>query len=382
MIMDKVFGKTQKLKFVVSLITVLCCCQSTENNFSLLIIEADVISNAKMNLSDYFENFRMLKLPTDSVMGEIRKIQYENDRIYISDSQHTMFIFSDNGELLFCFNKKGQGPGEYAGITDFAVNGDVITILSQRKLLSYNQFGEYISIRNLEFDVQSISILNDAYFLYSGSMYQDSILYKLHIVRNRQENERFLPIDEYRSKYLFIWRTQNFYRHQDLIYFFEPFNDTVYVSNNNEISPFFYIDYKGKNIPASFFKRGFSDIAEFYTEYNKTSYTYGTFNFALYDQFLMFGSYYQGNRILTVFDRKKQISHTFTAIKDDVYFKDLTIPTSEFNYYAEKHILVPINAFKVVEWRKTFQSEKQFKELVDATDEEDNPLILIFDFKQ
>jgi hypothetical protein len=365
-----------------------CCsifmsgCQSAEQHPTLSTIEVDIASNGELKLSEYFENFRMLKLPTDSVMGEIQKIQYENNKIYVSDGK-TMFIFSDEGQLLSCFNKIGRGPGEYTGITDFVVNGETITILNRQRLLTYNQFGENISTLNLDFGVMSISqTVDNAYFLYCGNFANDKNQHILHKVRDGQENERCLPIDEHRAKYLFFFGFHTFYLHQDFVYFFDIFNDTVYVSSDKGIEPSFYIDYKGKNVPASFFERNYADIAVFMTEFHKTSYAYGVLDFVLCDRFLMFCSRYQQNRKLTIFDRKNKKSNTFATIKHDVYFNGLTIPVSDFKYQADKRIFIPLDAFDVFEWRKEHPPAEQFKGMVNATKEEDNPLLLIFDFKQ
>jgi hypothetical protein len=367
---------------------ILCCsfvinsCQSAEQHSSLSTIEVDVASNNELKLSDYFENFRMLKLPTDSVMGEINKIQYENDKIFISDGQ-TMFVFSDNGQLLTCFNKKGNGPGEYTGITDFVVNGETITVLNRQKLLNYNHSGEYISTHNLELGVISVSpTVDNAYFLYCGNFSNDKSRHTLLKVRDEEENEQFIPINEHRAKYLFFWGIRPFYLYQDFVYFFDIFNDTVYVSSDKGLEPSFYIDYKGKNVPVSFFERNYADIAVFMTEFHKTSYACGVLDFVLYDRFLMFCSRYQQNRKLTVFDRKNKISKTYASIKDDVYFNGLTIPVSDFKYYADKRIFVPLDAFDVFEWRDEYPAAEQFKRIVNTTKEEDNPLLLIFDFKR
>ena len=367
---------------LLCLSVVLNGCQPKIQHQPFTLIEADVTSEGVLILSEYFENFRMLKLPTDSVMGEIDKIQYENNKVYISDGQ-TMFIFSDDGQLLSCFNKKGRGPGEYTGITDFVVNGENITVLNQRKLLTYNQNGDNIATLNFDFGVMSISpTIDNAYFLYCGNFVSDKSQHILHKVRDGQENEQFLPIDEHRAKYLFFFGIHPFYRHQDFVYFFDIFNDTVYVSGDKGFEPSFYIDYKGKNVPVSFFERNYADIAVFMTEFHKTSYAYGIFDFVLYDRFLMFCSRYLQNRKLIVFDRKQKISKTYASIKDDVYFNGLTIPVADFKYHADKRIFVPLDAYKVFEWRNVYPPAEQFKRMVDVTEEEDNPLLLIFDFKQ
>ena len=65
---------------------------------------------------------------------------------------------------------------------------------------------------------------------------------------------------------------------------------------------------------------------------------------------------------------------------DDVYFNRST--QVSFYYFSDKHIIVPLEALEVIEWKKTHPPAEQFKEMVDATKEEDNALLLIFDFKQ
>ena len=360
---------------------VLFSCQSTEQNLSITAVEADVTSNAELKLSEYFENFMMLKLPTDIVIGQIQRIIYENNLIYISDGQ-TLFIFSDDGEMLSCFQKIGNGPGEYKNINDFMVDGEAITILdrSQQRLLIYDHSGESISTHNLGYYAQAISpTVNNSFFLY----FDNAFSHKLRRVKNGQEDSMYLAVDNDRDKYLFIFSYHNFYKYQESIYFFQEMNDTIYKSvGGGSIKPSFYVDFKGRNIPASFFKERYRNVIAFFDKLYTTSYAYGVLSFAIYDRFMMFGSSYRQDTKLTVFDLKNDISNTFASIKDDVYFKGLTIPVSEFIYHANNRIFVPLDAFSITEWRNAHPPSEQFKEMVNATKEEDNPLLLIFDFKK
>ena len=379
--MNKLFFKRFGGLFPFFWIFVILSCQPAKQNLSIPIIEADVTSGTELKLSEYFTNFRMLKLPYDTVIGAIRKIKYEKNRIYITDKWN-LFIFSDDGELLFCFRKRGRGPGEYSEMTDFMVDGETITVLdrNQQRLLTYNHSGENISTRNLGYFAQAISpTIDNSFFLYSDNAFS----HKLRRVSDGQDDSLYLAVDKERAKYLFVFTNQNFFKHQNSVYFFQPINDTVYVSaEGGRINPFFYIDFKGKNIPESFFKKQFRDVRVFYDELESKSYAYGVNNFAMYDRFLMFNSVYQLNEKLTVFDHKNHISNTFATIKDDVYFNGLTISVSDFKYYANKRIIVPVDAFSVVKWKHTHPPAEQFQEMVNATKEDDNPLLLIFDFKQ
>ena len=290
------------------------------------------------------------------------------------------FIFSDDGILLSCFQKIGRGPGEYTGITDFIVEGETITVLNrtQQRLLTYDHSGKNILMRNLEYYAQAISPkVDNSFFLYCGTDFN----HKLRRINNGQEDSLYLELDKNQA-YLFIFADHNFYQYQKSVYFFQPFNDIVYESvEGGSVKPSLGVDFKGKNIPASFLKRH-TDLDLFYQELHKSSYAYGVSSFALYDRFLMFCSFYQRNKKLTVFDRENKISETFATIKDDVYFNGLSIPISKFKYHANKSIIVPLDAFDVFEWKNTYSPAEPFKEMVNTTKEEDNPLLLIFDFKK
>lgn len=379
--MYHLFFKSRGFLLLFCWIFVIFGCQPSEQNLSIPAIEADVTSEAELKLSEYFENFRMLKLPTDNVVGEVEGIKYENNRIYISDGK-TLSIFSDDGNLLSCFQKRGRGPGEYKRIDDFIVEGEIITILDrdQQRLLTYDHSGKNILTRSLGYFAQAISPMVDStFFLYCGINFS----HKLRRVRNGREDSVYLAVDKSQAKYLFIFAYHNFYRYRESVYFFQPINDVIYESvRGGGIKPVFYVDFKGKNIPASFLKRQYRDVGIFLDKLHEKPYAYGVYSFAKYDRFLIFSSFYQKNMKLTVYDHKIKISNTFATIKDDVYFNGLTIPLSKFIYHANKHIFVPLDASDIFEWKHIHPPTEQFKEPVNATKEGNNPVLLIFDFKQ
>jgi hypothetical protein len=98
----------------------------------------------------------------------------------------------------------------------------------------------------------------------------------------------------------------------------------------------------------------------------------------------MFGSIHLREKKIIIFDRKNEISRVFSTIKDNVFFNGLTIPISDFNYYADEHVFVLIDAYNIIEWRNIYPLSEQFAKLVniDEVEEEDNPILLIFDLKK
>jgi hypothetical protein len=363
-------------------------CTQSQNTLPLTNIKADVTSNKEMKLSDYFENFKMVKLSSDSVMGEIKRIRYENDRIYVTDG-NSMFVFSNTGKLLHKFSKFGKGPGEYLMIDDFIINGDSIIVLCRNwmSLITYSNSGEYGSACKFEHFPQAISpLVNNSCFIYFGDTYTPTLQHKLQRLRNNREESRYLPADEHRAKNLFVFSTHNFNKHNESIYFFEAYNDTIYKSINGcDMKPFFWVDYAGRNAPASFFTRDFRDMRELNAAFQAEKYARGVFNFAGSDRFLMFSTIYQKNGFFTVFDHVNTISKTYGMLEDDVVFKGLMYPIDEFSfsYHAEgNYIILPLEATKVEEWRKKHAPAEPFKEQINATHWEDNPILLIFDVKK
>ena len=71
--MHTFFQNKQSLLLLFGIFFTFSCQPNKQDSAPIPVIKADVTSNAELNLSDYFENFRMLKLPTDTLIGEIEK---------------------------------------------------------------------------------------------------------------------------------------------------------------------------------------------------------------------------------------------------------------------------------------------------------------------
>ncbi|GHT22178.1 hypothetical protein FACS189430_03570 [Bacteroidia bacterium] len=346
----------------------------------------DITSNEEMRLSDYFDNFHMVKLSTDNdhLIGEIQKIQLTNHKIFISDGR-SMFVFSETGDFLSGFNHVGNGPGEYQKITDFTIVGEDIVVLSrsQRKLLKYNSSGKCTSEKRLNYWAMKVSSsIDGAFMIYCGNEQGYENQFKLHLTKDSQTVEQFLPVNSVQAKYLHVSAPSNFFKYKNTVSFFEMFNDTVYTLVNGNIERKYYIDYQGKNIPSSFFDNDYANIIDFFQAIHKTSFAYGIDKFAENDKMIMFGSIYKKTNKISIVDVHNKTSHPFATIKDDIYFDSLIIPAEEFNYFADSSIIFPVDAPTIMEWRNKYQPAEKYTKAVNDTQEDDNPVLLIFDFKQ
>ena len=72
------------------------------------------------------------------------RIIFLNNLLYISDKlTNTLFVFDNTGKFIRVISNKGNGPGEYINITDFAVNPENSEILKR--------FYIAVSVENLWF---------------------------------------------------------------------------------------------------------------------------------------------------------------------------------------------------------------------------------------
>lgn len=252
---------------ILFLFFITSCLEHKEEKNKLInpqpIVKLD-ISNVLFNKNSDYSNFigsvEVVKLETNanSLIGNIRKIEFQNNKFYILDRSEVLFIFDETGNYLNKLNKKGKGPGEYLEMRDFFVKKDgSIKILTYGKVLTYYSNLTFIDQRAINVrsdngrEINPISFLpnGDFTFLYTGSFGkknivpgQDNALYCINN-KNKIINE-CLPVFS-----MVTAGHQHFYRSNDLVLYTNTFgNDTIYQIQENYLVPKVYINFLMKKI--------------------------------------------------------------------------------------------------------------------------------------
>lgn len=143
-------------KVIVILVILLGCisCTTTDQKgyaIEIIDLETGLKNNHTMLLSEIADSIVYIKLAThaDYLIGKGTPLVRGN-RIFIKDiSSDRIIIFNRSGEYLSKIERKGKGPGEYIGISQFTVSplGDLIAIDSygNEELYLYNASGEFIN---------------------------------------------------------------------------------------------------------------------------------------------------------------------------------------------------------------------------------------------
>ncbi len=117
----------KKLMSLVLCISALVSCIHSEQKQSVLKIDIQRPNPVPDILDKY--HYITLETSDESLIGEIKKIVIQNDKLYVLNSQSTIKVFDDKGKFLSGIDKKGRGPGEYIEISDFQVLGNNIYVL-------------------------------------------------------------------------------------------------------------------------------------------------------------------------------------------------------------------------------------------------------------
>ena len=115
---------------------------------SMRTIDVEITNSVYDHLDEWLEADRYVRLPAEPLIAEIRDIHVEDDKIFVHDKMHRLLCYDMDGEFLWKIDALGPGPGEYAGISHFAVNPD------EKEVLLYDNLGQkllYYGMRNGKF---------------------------------------------------------------------------------------------------------------------------------------------------------------------------------------------------------------------------------------
>ena len=356
-------------------------------------IEPDNIRDDVM-LSEFAEA-KLVPLPTadDLIIGKIRRIRTSDKYICLSD-WNAIYRFSRSGEFLGKIEKKGQGPDEYTSIMDFIITGDdEIAVLTEgRRILFYSWDGKMTKEVKLDPSLNSalMTQLGDKLLMNIGNFTRSKHVLPVFDIHTGKKTNDLLPVDEYKAKYLYCFEANNFTPGQNdtTCYFFTWYNDTIYRVTPNTCQPAVFLDFDGRNIPASYYQQDFPDILKFYNSL-PTGKPSGTFFFLQSDNYQM-----------VQYARHRDWGGTAViSLKDDhiINMEKLHIdelegfPVEMYQYGAHVNhfptsmdeaifVLQPFDILEYVEEHAP-ESMDDIKKKIQYTSDDQNPVLLVMKLK-
>ena len=245
---------------VIVMLLASCSDRINENNRKIMfepIIEINIsneLINKKFDYTSLVDSIEVIKLESNaiSLIGRIRRIEFENDKFYVSTDTQVLLIFDENGNYINKLSKKGKGPGEYLEMRDFSVDKDgSIKVLSYNTILTYDSNLKYIGQKAINVTSHTGREINpvhffpvgDFTFLYIGSFGlrklnpgKDNALY---CINNKNIVNEYFPLFSNETS-----GHQNFYRSDDIVNLTHTYgNDTIYQIHDNYLNPKVFINF-------------------------------------------------------------------------------------------------------------------------------------------
>lgn len=139
-------------------------CKKDENNAAKYQIEVNERNETEKSLNDFIQDVQYIKLETteESLLGYVTKLTITDDRIYVLDQfvSKALFVFDKAGRFIYKIDRKGNGPGEYAIITDFCLDEkekNIRLLANGRKVINFDYDGKFINEQTLP--LQSCSFM-------------------------------------------------------------------------------------------------------------------------------------------------------------------------------------------------------------------------------
>ena len=234
--------KTNIYTLIALCVVLICACNGTksdENNMN--VIEIDLNQAKQISFTEWFDSVQIMPLETNSqsLIGNIDKVIFNGDLIYLLDGKfQNVLIFDNCGKFIKnTSHLRGQGPNEYISMTDIGIDekGDLLILDPYSyKVRGYNANLEPASERDIPKDLLPIGefkpISNDLY-IFNNNNYNDDELFNVFSIKENKVIKKICSIENGGdAKKMIITRNTCFYRIDDIACFIPgfPHNQVYY----------------------------------------------------------------------------------------------------------------------------------------------------------
>ncbi|MDE6194915.1 MAG: 6-bladed beta-propeller [Muribaculaceae bacterium] len=202
-----------------------------------------------------YSHHLILQTTDSSMIGIINKVLIEDDLLYVMSDQAKITVFSSNGDYVRSFSHIGQGPGEYASLSDFDVRDSIVYLLAGNSIHKYSTSNVYTGSVSLRNSALGLAVLRNGIALNNGfgtgnSNTKEHFCYSFipndgEVYNDVEFNDELLG-----HVYIVNGQASSFVRNGESIMTMFPYNETLYDVDieSGRLSPRVEIVMKGRNL--------------------------------------------------------------------------------------------------------------------------------------
>lgn len=208
------------------------------------------IDRPDVPLTELIESVEVMRLEEtdESLLGGPGRMIRAGDKLILAGTGD-VHIFSDKGEFIRKFNRRGDGPGEYGIIQSVWMSGDTIVLYDNQKqmLRWYDQLGNDLKEQKVPESASHVYPLENGYVLdMDFRAIADTLTYKLLLVDEQMENKAMLLPYEQGVPFPISTNMNSFKEFDGKLLYKSVFGDTIYFVGPQRVEPFFHIDFGDK----------------------------------------------------------------------------------------------------------------------------------------
>ncbi len=339
----------------------------------------------KIDLDERYVTFiDTIRLETNdnSLLKYIDRICVDEDMYFFFDgSLSKIVIFDKEGNYVNQISKIGQGPGEYAQLSDFFVDTKEkqIVLLCDRpeKIMYFNYEGEFI--KENYFNTLYMQIASDNEYIYVDNPFHPELENSQVIVLNKKGNIVSYQLPLLPDPGINLMAPGNCFTKNSTIHYVRRFDNSIYEIKDGVVSQQYSIDFKQHNLPENIFD-GIETPDQLHELAREKRYIYCLFNISDGEKYMLI------NTNIGIYIIDKEISE----IQKIDYIKNPLLPTdTKHNFPIDN----TNGIFACVYSSYMFDTQKEWiqngksklneeqRKFVLSVKEEDNPILFLYQLK-
>lgn len=363
-----------------------CNSQHTTNED---VIRVSFTKTDAIPASDLLET-TFLKLSTSDscLIGKVNQLEEINGQYLILDGTiaQRLYLFDKNGKFLRQIGRFGMGPGEYITPISFTINKEkkLLSVIDMEaeKMLYYDLYTfQFLSEQHLPFSTTKMEWLtNDLLAWYSkGTGIDGDNSYIILTDTTYQIKKRFLD-QEFPTGY-HIGSTSGMYRFSEIMSVYQIFIPNIYRISKDSVRLAYELSFgRNETPPIDFLKKSAGKNGNYIPALKESSYLV---SYSVYENedFMIVPHSAEKTMFYGIYDKKNDKSYNFTQkqLEKDLGVGSFTNPVGKDDNNAFVSLLRPGLMFQLKE--KGVVLNEQLEKLVNESQEEDNPILLIYRLK-
>lgn len=364
-------------------------------------IEISDQMNGDINMDSLIETHKYVCLETtsESLLGNINKLCYDDGMLFVFDRENNIVLsFTENGKFCNKISQKGRGPMEYIELTDISINPYskelCLLDLSGGKILTFDYQGNYKDGKPLFYYYGGLEFSKKHIYMstgFTGNTRVPTIDCNRVIIANHSQEPLFkaFPYKE-ELRYSFHWEDYRAIQSFDNnIYFHHSLSDTIWEIKDSLCVARFLIDFT---------KRGKLFKDEEWNTMTDEKYTKLKDNIRYFSgKYLISGSWLYAsitnpNKMVTplLYNFKtKQKKYGYFSSSNNNFYIQLLYNSLDFSLGKNRFVKViqPFETKRYLQQLKKLGIKNQLSSTENKLfnkilKEEDNPVLLIIQFKE